>query len=304
MAPVVQESKHCSSAKEFLDKILSIGGKNNDRRWLFRGQGRDWPLLPSLFRAEASKKIRSLTNRNYEDDFQLWLTERDLFVDYFDMLDRRGLVIPDNSRTLRLYIESIRIKNYTGKFGVDAGFIASEEQCWPLLGLMQHYGVPTRLLDWSRQPLTAAFFSADGGAKIQSKSSNEKIVVWALHYPTLGVKTSSVKNSFSLRVIFVPSAPNPNLAAQQGVFTLMHPRHTEEEKGVYRALEDVFLNPHKMKFRRDAEFIVLRKITVPVSEAKEVLRLLERFDITPSFIYPGYQSIVDDIRNQIMWERQ
>ena len=40
----------------------------------------------------------------------------------------------------------------------------------------------------------------------------------------------------------------------------------------------------------------LRKFTLPASESMHLLYLLAKVDITPSTIYPGYKSIVEDLR--------
>jgi len=48
---------------------------------------------------------------------------------------------------------------------------------WDWLFLMQHYGVPTRLLDWSESPLAAVFFALD---ETGLTPSSEDACVWAL----------------------------------------------------------------------------------------------------------------------------
>jgi hypothetical protein len=40
---------------------------------------------------------------------------------------------------------------------------------------------------------------------------------------------------------------------------------------------------------------------LPISEAYTLLDLLAKLDITPSAIYPGYQSIVSDMQLQKIW---
>lgn len=55
---------------------------------------------------------------------------------------------------------------------------------WEWLFLMQHYGVPTRLLDWSESPLIALYFSV-----YENTYDNEDGALWALLPETLNRQT-------------------------------------------------------------------------------------------------------------------
>ena len=66
------EIVECSTAEEFIEKISPIGVYFKDSKisspWIFRGQGQDFPLVPSLFRKDEKSrtKLLSLTKRSID----------------------------------------------------------------------------------------------------------------------------------------------------------------------------------------------------------------------------------------------
>lgn len=293
------------TAREFLHAILPtekcFQGDILTPTWLFRGQGRDWKLVPSLFRKDENgkDKIRSMTKNNIDSYEDLLVVERDFLLDFFSIADKRGFPIPDDSQELRSDLNDARMNHHVvARCPVEwitSGKVLS------LTALAQHYGMPTRLLDWSLSSLCAAYFAAEGGIKRENGDQDSQIVVWGFYYPWFGLRTSMVKNSYSLRGITAPGASNPNLRAQQGVFTLVHPDFTNERDGDFLPFEVILENIASSSRSRDVSSCKLLKFTLPVTEADELLRLLAQLDISPSSIYPGYHSIVADIQNRKSW---
>jgi len=161
-------------------------------------------------------------------------------------------------------------------------------------------------LDWTRRSFTAAFFAAEDAVKNQSSGS---LVVWAFYFPLFGKHDDISRDTDPIRIVTAPSATNENLQAQQGAFTLLNPIYSEERKPPFMSMERMLqeretclTDPDKYQ----SEWLVinsrLRKFTLPASEALNLLHLLAKFDATPSFIYPGYGSILNELKLRIAWK--
>lgn len=87
---------------------------------------------------------------------------------------------------------------------------------WEILALAQHHGLPTRLLDWSRNPLVAAYFA------VEDKHDGDSLI-YAFEHNTF-IKTDVKPDPFAQKSIgkFIPHHVTPRITAQTGVFTI-HP---------------------------------------------------------------------------------
>lgn len=136
-----------------------------------------------------------------------------------------------------------RFKNHSVPY-VGHKFVHEDE--WAQLFFMQHYRVPTRLLDWSYSPLIALHFALSGAEK-ESKNPDSACAVWTLH-PEIwneaalnhqsapakiyGTDSDEIKpykagaafKSQTADAIAIEGIHNsPRIVAQQGAFTIFGP---------------------------------------------------------------------------------
>jgi hypothetical protein len=168
---------------------------------------------------------------------------------------------------------------------------------WDWLFVMQHYGLPTRLLDWTEGALIALYFA------VRDNPGDRDAAVWAmnpwwLNRHTFGEYTlfaaddpraaehAPLKKDESLRgklpLAITPSRTTSRIVAQRGVFTI----HGAERGALDRLARGVADEPPR-----------LRKVVVPASAVDRLRQELSVAGISESLIFPELSGLCREIKS-------
>jgi hypothetical protein len=171
--------------------------------------------------------------------------------------------------------------------------VTSDRLGWIVLA--QHYGLPTRLLDWTRNPLIALYFAVHDASDGDQRDG----CVWALDVETLNEKQAGI------RAILTPGAPivqaiadtafGEDLTVPPPAVVAMVPRQNDLRMLVQQALFTMHVDGSPMQtLHSPIPFLV--KFIVPAA-AKESLRLaLRSFGVTTGFVFPDLRGLAEELK--------
>jgi len=201
------------------------------------------------------------------------------------------------------------------------------------LALVQHYGGPTRLLDFTKSIYVAAFFA------LAEQPTSSHAVIWAVNDRVIRGKVESIlqmpngkpvscADEFEAGDLMNSSATaefdgyaacagapyylSARLAIQQGLFLFsLNMQHTLEENlyGMFGVnVEDIypdnlvgwFTNPFDEHLLSKLQRTPIIKIVVPGKERAEILRDLKRMNITYETLFPGIEGFGRSLNHELI----
>jgi FRG domain len=277
--------------------------------WLFRGHSDgNWRLETSLERAVLGFALPQPSSRL--DDQRKAL--------------KRGLVDGGSKRPV-LKIEAGLLRQFKRQCHHHTGQIPEPADTLEWLALMQHYGAPTRLLDWTYSFYAAVFFAVDGalptkkdgtccvwavnGEWVRERFRTQNPSLWRIidKDRNLHKRADTFARVFGNKGRFVcPISPyrlNDRLVIQQGVFLCPGDVSKPFEDNLGELQLERSRSPIG-RVRRDARQNVKKiKISSNTQTRADILQHLHRMNMTPATLYPGLGGFAQSLKNMLLFPK-
>ena len=312
---------YAKSVKGFLNYLTPSAGHwkcNTYGDLAFRGQGSSsWPLIPAAFRKSIlnDKSGRPIVAKS----------------------GYPTRVIPQSDAEYRAVSQFIRAVDTVGLRITNAGqlflsrndprIIFGEEWAneWPRteimepLALAQHYGVPTRLLDFTENPLVASYFAAQSALSSMSNEGSDKnkstsLAVWVVD---LRFIRTLIEDSWPdperIAEVRVPRAENSFLHAQSGFFIYDRGANDLMTQRSFLTIDGA-ISDRSISWKADRERKgkpaegdwfddpPIRKARLHVRHAPELLRELSIRGITQESLMPSLDLVINSLNFRSRYE--
>lgn len=294
--------------EDFLKQLILPSGElfGKLEGFIFRGlPSGKYELIPSALREQNKEQLWKMVEADKEmKELEYWQVQAEysLIREFYRLANQKGLKVP-------------RIKTISNNYATTMPselFIRENDYVWideefeELVAFAQHYGLPTRMLDWTFDINVAMYFASVGAAKryCEDNGREEKdiMVIWALNaqffqtchpYPLKQAPLSFVVPSYS---------DNPNLRAQKGILshwriivpgTSSSNTEMQSKKTDRTPLDQLLVECLSGPFFDNMP--MLYKFIIPQKDMVNMYKYIHKMGYGAASLFPGYDGVVREI---------
>lgn len=287
----------------FINSLMPWGDERLEGKFIFRGHSdHRYLLIPSALRSPLQVALRAgstvSTEKTESKSFYQERGELSLLSGFYRLADSRGLYLP--------HVDVLR-QGFRDLDGYLTELLLSQEEYWlpekllEVAGLAQHYGLPTRLLDWTQDPFVAIYFACG-----QQDAPN--ISVWCLDLQVMERRSISIwghPSNWLLQIVTPFYGGNPNLQAQSGTFTHWRSRRIERDAmgNVFAPHHGIFASVDRRPLHDQVAECLdefppepwFRHHVLRNADRSLVLQRLRQLGYGTSRLFPGYSGVVREL---------
>lgn len=163
------------------------------------------------------------------------------------------------------------------------------------MSLMQHYGLPTRILDWSSSPLIACYFALE---KNREKSNDS--CIWVLIPRKVNMQEGFGEyvypiDAYTVQQMLLPAFKPDTILEDKFVDKIIACHSVKKDLRMYSQQSSFTVHNTKRKLEDICDSNTLFKFVIPCECKEEMYESVSILGISTSFIYPDMEHVSKDI---------